>query len=152
MTQNTTSATSNRLLLTSVTEYGKNGGALPPTSFTWQQGTNDWEGFSGIQDDLCPNEDYSDAHTDPMVIGDFNGDGRTDVGRVASPGVSFYQPTDSGWQVMPFLGSAPQKHVSESLFVIPAQAGIQEVTLDSGQKHPGMTACDDGDFIVQRSS
>jgi len=103
VTQYTTSTTSKRLLLTSVTEYGKNGGALPPTSITWQQGTNDWGAFSGIQDDLCPNEGYSDAHTYPMVIGDFNGDGRTEVGRVAAPGVSFYQPTDSGWQVMPFL-------------------------------------------------
>jgi hypothetical protein len=36
-----------------------------------------------------------------------------------------------------FLSTAPQKQVSEFLFVIPAQAGIQEVILDSGQKHAG---------------
>jgi hypothetical protein len=48
------------------------------------------------------------------------------------------------------LSTAPQKQISEFPFVIPAQAGIQEVIPDSGQKHAGMTACVNGHFAGQR--
>jgi hypothetical protein len=40
--------------------------------------------------------------------------------------------------------------VSEFPFVIPAQAGIQEAVLGSGQKHAGITACDNDHFIGQQ--
>ena len=33
-------------------------------------------------------------------------------------------------------------------FVIPAEAGIQEVLLDSGQKRAGMTTCHNGHSIL----
>jgi len=47
-------------------------------------------------------------------------------------------------------GIAPQKQVSEFLFVIPAQVVIQEALLDSGRKLAGMTTCDNGRFTGQR--
>ena len=67
-----------------------------PTESGWQQ-----MGFLG---DFGYNQSYTNANNYPLVIGDFNGDGRTDVGRVGWTGVTFYTLTDSGWQYIGFLG------------------------------------------------
>jgi hypothetical protein len=52
-----------------------------------------------------------------------------------------------------YMNSSLPKYTSTKIsvqipFVIPAEAGIQEVLLDSGQKHAGMTTCGNGHFIL----
>ncbi len=45
-----------------------------------------------------PNGGYTGANRYPLLIGDWNGDGKTDIGRVFNGGVTFFVSTGSGWQ------------------------------------------------------
>lgn len=56
-----------------------------------------WSAFNNIQNTLCPSAGYSDSNKYPIFTGDWNGDGKTDIGRVANKGVVFYISTESGW-------------------------------------------------------
>jgi len=51
--------------------------------------------FSGpfVLADYGTNAGYSDGSTRPMVVGDLNGDGFTDVGRISGSGVTYYNRT-----------------------------------------------------------
>ncbi|MEW6115271.1 MAG: SpvB/TcaC N-terminal domain-containing protein [Nitrospirota bacterium] len=96
----TYSPDSYRSTLTSVTQYGSDGvSALPSTTFGWQTGGNGWTSITGLST-FSPAQGYSNENTYPIFTGDFNGDGKTDVGRVHSSGVSVYVANGSGGWTM----------------------------------------------------
>ncbi len=98
------SANSQRSLLTQVTQFGSDGSSLPATKFTWQNESHNWSSTNGELFDLSIADGYENANTYPMVVGDFNGDGKTDVGRVTSGGVQIYLSNGAGgWSAMPLL-------------------------------------------------
>ncbi len=95
---------SQRSLLTQVTQYGSNGSALPPTTFAWQHDGHNWSLMDGEFLHFGIDEGYTSAYAYPMVVGDFNGDGKTDVGRVFNDGVHVYLSDGAGgWTAMPVL-------------------------------------------------
>jgi len=83
----TYSPTTFRSLLSSVTTYGKDGvSTLPRITFNYQEGA---EGFTFLANinDYGPAQGYDNTNHYPIVIGDFNGDNKTDFGRVCGSGV-----------------------------------------------------------------
>ena len=78
------SVTSSHVLLTSITPYGSDGSALPPTSFTYQQPTQDFTHDSNNNPPVWTSDNMfeagaGDGWTGYYLTGDFNGDGRTDI-------------------------------------------------------------------------
>ena len=63
--------------------------------FYLADGNGSWTSGTSIAN-FSPQQGFDSAGNHPMVIGDFNGDGRTDVGRVADIGVAFYLSNDNG--------------------------------------------------------
>lgn len=59
-----------------------------------------WTRMTGIGG-LSPAQGFSDANAYPVVIGDWNGDGRTDIGRVSATGIVFFFATGVGWANAP---------------------------------------------------
>lgn len=115
----TASGGTSRSLLSRVEHYGSDavldatgtvtsGTALPGTMLTWPADTPYWDRGASIQA-LSVNQGYTDGNTYPMVVGDFNGDGKTDVARVGGRAVSVYNtmpyPVDLLGAVTSPLGS-----------------------------------------------
>ncbi|WP_035253545.1 FG-GAP-like repeat-containing protein, partial [Desulfatiglans anilini] len=66
------------------------------------KGDGQWASFASIEGDLSTGQGYTDSSLYPMLIGDFNGDGRTDIGRVHSSGMRVYfSDPATGWRRMP---------------------------------------------------
>jgi RHS repeat-associated protein len=63
----------------------------------------DWEDYQSIAE--WGQEEFCDANKYPLLTGDWNGDGRTDVGRVGSDGVYFKISTSKDWIDYDFLTS-----------------------------------------------
>ncbi|RPI78063.1 MAG: hypothetical protein EHM45_06880, partial [Desulfobacteraceae bacterium] len=80
-----------RSLLTTVTLFGSDGTtSLPPINFSYQTGGKGWTPMNGITNAASPGQ--------PMVMGDFNGDNKTDIGFVYGDGVHFYlSDGQGGW-------------------------------------------------------
>ncbi|MEW5745818.1 MAG: FG-GAP-like repeat-containing protein [Nitrospirota bacterium] len=90
------SPTTYRSILTSITQYGSDGvSALPTLQFGWQAGRNSWTAMSGIGN-FGTNQSFTNDTTHPILAGDFNGDGRTDVGRVTATGITIYLADGNG--------------------------------------------------------
>jgi len=68
-------------------------GRVTPSAvnFYWSDGNGGWTAGPGSIADLSPGQGFTDAYSRPLMIGDWNGDGKTDVGRVSGTGVSFYK-------------------------------------------------------------
>ena len=69
-----------------------------------------WSDYTGIDNDFCPGAPsyYADATIDPMLIGDWNHDGKIDIGRVGYEKDYLYLSSGSGWTFctgIPSLGS-----------------------------------------------
>ncbi len=74
------SSSTNRIELSSVTLCDPSGSCLPATSFGWQAGANNGafaETVQGLPNGWVFNHDVAKC-TPPLVVGDFNGDGKTD--------------------------------------------------------------------------
>lgn len=75
------------------------------------QGT---EEFVNIYD-LCQDKGFSDVNKNPILIGDWNGDGKTDIARVGDSSVSFYVSTGKGFKSYPKLGNfSPSQGFSDN--------------------------------------
>jgi len=57
-------------------------------SFFLSDGAGGWTGVGGISS-FSPSQGYTNAESYPVVIGDFGGDGKTDVGRTSYYGIGF---------------------------------------------------------------
>jgi len=106
----TDSANTLRSLLTRITLYGSDfrldaddvvigGSSLPPTLVTYNQ---DLTVFTAapeqIRGDLASDQGYSDTHSHPVITGDWNGDGRQDIGRAGDHYIEFYISTQTGFE------------------------------------------------------
>jgi len=90
-------------------------------AFYLSDGTG-WTPMAGIAN-LSPTHGYRDAGTFPMVTGDFNGDGRTDVGRVHGSGVAVALSTGTGWTWMNGLPSFGPSQGCTSASIYPIFTG-----------------------------
>ncbi len=62
-------------------------------SYKVQVGLSDAYGYftrNDLEGDFSPENNYENVNDNPLVIGDFNGDGKTDMGRVHATGVKIY--------------------------------------------------------------
>lgn len=93
------SPSTQRTRLASIRECADSGASncLPPTSVTWSGAPTTWN-YSAISPfgTFAPNEGYTNSSEYPLLTGDWNGDGRTDVARVYMWGVKFYVATEGG--------------------------------------------------------
>lgn len=75
-----------------------NGNAV---GFYISDGVGGWTSFGSGLADFSPAQGFADANTKPLLTGDWNGDGKTDVGRVNATGVGFYVSTGvGGWEAL----------------------------------------------------
>jgi YD repeat-containing protein len=98
------------------------GTALPETAFTWPEATPGWTQGTSIGA-LGVNQGYFDSDTYPMVIGDFNGDGKTDVGRVTGGGITIYLSTGTGWAPMDSIANLARAQGYADSFAYPIFTG-----------------------------
>jgi RHS repeat-associated protein len=91
-----TSPASARPRLSSLTECDSAGNCLPSTRLTWSGAYPAWGSATGLSA-YSPAQGYSDANIYPILSGDFNGDGKTDIARVDNQGVGVSLSTGSGW-------------------------------------------------------
>ncbi len=90
-------ATTGSSRLIAFQEYGSDGTSTRPAqSFYWQEGSRNWASFAS-RSDWGPNSGFTNASRYPLLIGDWNGDGRTDLGRVHNTGTTFQLSTGTGW-------------------------------------------------------
>ncbi len=84
--------------LTSVKEYGRDGvSTLPATTYRWEQGESGWTAFAEVTA-WGPGSGFTDDDRYPTLNGDWNGDGKSDIGRVHNWGIHFLTSTGNGWQ------------------------------------------------------
>lgn len=86
-----------KTLLTSISECDPNGTCLQPTTFGWgsaAQGVS-YTAMATIPD-LTVANGYTDTASFPIFFGDWNGDGRTDIGRGLGQQHKFYVANSSG--------------------------------------------------------
>ncbi len=76
--------------------------------------SNGWQRYVTI-DDLCPSKNYTDGMKFPVIVGDWNGDGKSDFGRVTPDGISFYLSTGRGWQACGSITDFSQKKYVEGI-------------------------------------
>jgi hypothetical protein len=95
-------AMAGRSRLRSVTECGPGGACLPALSVEWQGGVAAWGGGPELPG-FSPAQGYVDNDLYPTVTGDWNGDGKTDIGRVTPSGVEFHVSAGGGWSPYPGL-------------------------------------------------
>jgi RHS repeat-associated protein len=89
--------------LNEVLQCDPNGVCLPPTKFTW--GSDDPAGntFNSIYNFSSPATTYPGGSTAPVLNGDWNCDGKTDVARVAGSAVHIFLSTGMGLVQQPDL-------------------------------------------------
>jgi RHS repeat-associated protein len=91
-------ATTRASRLIAVQEYGRDGtSTLPAQRFAWQEGSRGWAAVAS-RPGWGPDNGFTDANKYPLFMGDWNGDGRTDIGRVHNAGTGFHISTATGWQ------------------------------------------------------
>ena len=76
--------------------YQPNGRKFPVQKFSWDEANNQWNSYPQTLS-FGRNSGYLNSNEYPIVIGDWNGDGKTDIGRVWSQGVIFLISTGNGW-------------------------------------------------------
>ncbi|MCP3942526.1 MAG: hypothetical protein GY710_13710 [Desulfobacteraceae bacterium] len=107
-----TSANTSQSLLTQITRYGSDylldinnqiydGTFLPPTKITYDQELSPFTKTPSSLGNLSPGQGFKDTSHYPMVKGDWNGDGRMDIGRLIGSGGAFYVSTGSGFEAFP---------------------------------------------------
>lgn len=86
-----------KTLLTSIQECGANGVCLPATTFGWgaAPATVTYTAMATIPNLTVANGYYSNTEK-PVFVGDWNGDGRTDIGRSFGSPHYFYVANSSG--------------------------------------------------------
>ena len=107
LSYNTSEATS-RSILSSIQQYGKNatldssntitgGDSLPAISLATTTIKKEFPYYTSIANSLTSAQGLDSNDKYPIMSGDFNGDGKTDVGRIVSNGIKFYTSTGGGW-------------------------------------------------------
>ncbi len=88
-----------RPFVSQIQECGGNNECLPPTQFTWGTGAGltPYTRTSTL-DDLTPYAGYTSNENQPLITGDWNGDGRTDIGRLGNDTARLYISTGTGFQ------------------------------------------------------
>ncbi|WDP90450.1 MAG: VCBS repeat-containing protein [Desulfobacter sp.] len=110
----TPSANTGRSLLTQITRYGSDysldaanqitgGSSLPPTQITYAHDRASLAPSSGPISDLAMGQGFTNTYVHPMVTGDWNGDGKTDLGRAGASSVDFYISGNNEFQAMDSL-------------------------------------------------
>ena len=77
--------------------YMATGNTLPTDRFTWQNSENGWTPYQTLNQFGKDSDEYTDNNYFPILTGDWNGDGKTDVGRVNNTGVIFFISSGNGW-------------------------------------------------------
>ncbi|WP_085907066.1 glycine-rich domain-containing protein [Kiloniella majae] len=78
----------NRSRITQLLMCEAGGSCLKPISITWNEDSASWPEMASLGD--FGETDYEDRNSYPLVYGDWNGDGVSDIGRVTSSGMKFY--------------------------------------------------------------
>lgn len=81
-----------RSRLTSIQECEGGGTCIDPTNFAWLADVGGWQNYPSIPDIFSPGQGYTDGNVYPLITGDWNGDGLTDLGRVADSRVNLKSP------------------------------------------------------------
>ncbi|MFA5904865.1 MAG: toxin TcdB middle/N-terminal domain-containing protein [Desulfobacula sp.] len=80
------------------------GSSLPPTQITYNKELTAFTiAPESLTNTLSKGQGYSDTYNYPVITGDWNGDGKEDIGRVGPSGIIFYVSTGTGWQLMTTL-------------------------------------------------
>jgi len=85
-----------RSRVTSVAECSSSGDCKPALEFTLQTAAPSWTTGAQLAT-FAMDQGYADTYSFPILTGDWNGDGRTDIARASCCGITFYVATDSGW-------------------------------------------------------
>ena len=102
-----------RLRLLSVTECDGAGVCLSPTQFGWLTSTTGVINHPSLNN-FSPGQAFTNNSVYPILAGDWNGDGVTDVARVGVSGISFFRATPSTWgYVTSFFDWAPTQGYSD---------------------------------------
>lgn len=74
-------------------------GRVTSSGISFRKSTGDgWASYPTLADTLSPGQGFNTDTKYPILIGDWNGDGRTDVGRVGESSIVFHVSTGSGWE------------------------------------------------------
>lgn len=93
-----------------VEECDPKGTCLPPTSFSWNPNTAPGFWANNYFEDLSPKQGYVDSNTAPSIIGDWNGDGKSDIARVNHGGIQFYVSIGNGFAPLLFYKNLSPKY------------------------------------------
>ncbi|MEH0021379.1 MAG: FG-GAP-like repeat-containing protein [Desulfobacter sp.] len=74
-----------------------------------------WQVYTPLND-FSPAQFYTDQKNRPIFTGDWNGDGKTDIGRADTNGIRFYTSTGTGWQEYPGTQATPDEAGDVSIF------------------------------------
>ncbi|WP_085907079.1 SpvB/TcaC N-terminal domain-containing protein [Kiloniella majae] len=72
------------------------GDCLKPITNDWQATQEGWSEKYNLWS-YGAGQGYTDSNVYPLLTGDWNGDGLTDIARVTSQGISFHHSTGTGW-------------------------------------------------------
>ncbi|KLN58858.1 hypothetical protein WH96_20790, partial [Kiloniella spongiae] len=78
----------NRSRITQLLMCEAGGSCLKPLAITWNEDSASWPEIASLGD--FGKTDYEDRNSYPLIYGDWNGDGVSDIGRVTSSGMKFY--------------------------------------------------------------
>ncbi len=153
----TTSENTQRSLLDNITLYGDDydldpatlevtGTSLPPTQITY---THDQREFkyspTGIIGDLSKGQNLDNTYNYPMVSGDFNGDGRMDIGRAKDNYIQFYASTGTGFESFTTLSDLTKGQDFENSYEHPMVTGDWN---GDGKTDVGRFGEDEANFYV----
>jgi RHS repeat-associated protein len=97
----TSDSVRNASLLSSVQECDAQNICMPPTTFGWGDDTAAAHNFTPgpFLNDMGIAQGQTNSTRYPIITGDWNGDGRTDIARVHGQNTRFYISTASGYQL-----------------------------------------------------
>ncbi len=93
-TSNSPTYDGSRSQIVSVTQCNGSDECVEPVSFSWNDENTSWPQSQSFSD--FGKNNYSNDYSYPLISGDWNGDGFSDLGRVTSTGMSFYLGSASG--------------------------------------------------------